>query len=690
LIVPKQISKKILFFLIIFLFIIDYQNAISQSDTIDPYQLSLEQLSKVVITASKTPQLITKITQKVDVITEQQISNIIQNNRNIAELMQYLPGASVKVLSRNDVNWGAYGGIGTKYNTFMVDGLSIDGYTDPMNIDIMAIRRIEIQRGPASVLYPNYLSQDFAGNQCALAGTVNLILKEDIKQANTILGLDYGSYNTITARAYHENRYGRLNIMLGATYEKSDYTNYGSPNSWLSMLKNPVYDKEKIFLNASMFLDNKEKHKISLFGNQTFHKGDVGRINRKYDNNYSIMNLSYLGQFSNALKITAKAGIRSSNRLWQEDNYSIDSSQSLRETDGVNQIIIPADISLSFNHFNNSILTFGVDYQQAFYSTWLEPVNVAKEISNDAKATQTGVYLQEELQFNKFTFRGGLRMNKIGYSIAKLNGQIPGANKQSWIVGLWSAGIKYRLNDDWTIFTNGGNSFMSPSLKSIGGTIPITDKFVPGKSGQLPNPDLKPESGMSFDIGVDARIITSLDLSLRVFYSKIIDAIIENIVSQDPSQTMSINADGATKIQGIEIGLKQLINKKIEWFANTTYIKSKIYDPNNPDQNGVEVPFVPSFTGNLGLTFKFPLDIQVIPSVHYGGRIFDSSSKKDRNSYDSRELLNLIIIKAFNISEMNRLDISLKLYNLTNNKYDMPWGFRDPGFNFTIGVSINF
>ena len=59
-------------------------------------------------------------------------------------------------------------------------GLPIDAFIDPMSLDLSAVESIEVQRGAASVLYPNYLSQDFAGNQSPLAGTVNLILKEKL------------------------------------------------------------------------------------------------------------------------------------------------------------------------------------------------------------------------------------------------------------------------------------------------------------------------------------------------------------------------------------------------------------------------------------------------------------------------------------------------------------------------------
>jgi len=657
---------------------------------IDPYELSLEQLGKIVITASKTPQLVTKVTQKVDVVTERQMKQIIQANRNIAELIQYIPGASVKVLSSNDVNWGAYGGIGPKYNTYMLQGLPIDGFADGMSMETMAIQRIEIQRGPASVLYPNYLSQDFAGNQSPLAGTVNLILKENITKPQSLIWFSFGSFNTFTGKAYHENRIGKVQFFAGGSFEKSDYTNYGSSGSWLSMLKNPQYQKGKAILGASLFLDKAEKHKISAFGNLTFHTGDAGRINREYDNRYGIINMGYSGQLTDSLKIDFKAGLRTYNRSWQEDNYSNNNDQSLRETDGVKQTIVPLDLSLTYHHLQFSTMTAGADYQHASYLTTIKPSSQTKSTGNDASVFQTGLYFQEELQLDKLTLRAGVRYNMIDYKIEKLSGTAPGLRNQSWNVFLWSAGTRYRLTKDWSVFANAGSSFMPPGLKSVGGTLMESDKFVPGKNGQLPNPDLKPENGTGFDLGVEGKLFSTVDFSLRVFNSKITDAIIDNVISNNPSQTMSENADGKTQVKGFEIGVKQSVEKKLDWFANLTLSKSEIVDPNNPDQDGVEIPFVPKVMGNAGFTAYLPHSVEISPMAHFGGQIYDSSSKATRTAFDSKELVNIIFSKTYSLSGKQKLNVFLKFYNITNNKFDMPWGFRDAGFKYTMGARLSF
>ncbi len=652
--------------------------------------MSLEEILKIeVVTTSKTPRLASEVTQKIDIVTAHQINQMVSDKRNIVELIQYLPGASAKVLSRNDANWGAYGGIGPKYSTFMVQGLPVDAFIDPQSIDAMAIKHIEIQRGPASILYPNYLSQDFAGNQSPLAGTVNLILKEYIDKPQTAVLFGYGSYNTYTGQVYHANRFGRLHIFGGVSYENSDYTNYGTSDSWLNMLKNPEYQKGKAFVGTSLYLDKAEKHRITLFGNHTLHWGDFGRINREYDFNYSLLNLGYYGHIADKIELTFKTGLRLYDKEYQDDSYNTDSLDlSLKETSGVEQMIVPVDLSLTLNHFNNSNFTVGADYQQASYLTWKQEVDQNRVTGNDASVAQFGMYIQEELQLRKFVIRGGARYNIISYDIMKIGGAVPGSEREKWNVLLWSAGVKYRVNEEFTIFTNTGNSFMSPGLKSIGGTMPLSEMYVPGSNGQLPNPDLKPENGMSIDLGFDYLLPLDIYLSVRAFNTKITDAIIDNVISQDPSQTMSVNAEGKTVAQGFEICVKQQIESKIEWFANMTYTRSEIDDPDNPDQDGAEVPFIPEFMSNMGITFFLPYNIEICPRVHFGGLIYDSSSKSSRNSFNSKELVNLTVSKTFSLNDEKSLYFFIKTYNLTDNKYEMPWQFRDTGFNITAGIRM--
>ncbi len=650
-------------------------------------------LNEVIVTASKTLQSAGNVTQKIDVIRSSELENLITGNRNLAEAIQYLPGNAVSVLSRNDANWGTYGGLGPKYSTYMLQGLPIDAFVDPMAVELLAVDRIEVQRGPASVLYTNYLSQDFAGNQCPLTGTVNLVLKEKIDTTRTMIGLSGGSYNTLNGNIYHQNHFGRLHIIAGGSYEKSDYTNYGSEGSWLNMIDNPQYTKGKLFLGLNYFMDKDERHKISVFANGTMHRGDVGRPNRGYDHQYKLMNFAYSFKLNDVATLKAKVGYRNYDRSWQEDHYgnqtlALDEQLQLASDNGVKQSIVPADFVFTLKHRENSTLTLGIDYQTAKYETWGQTAGLVKTTANYASAHQTGIYAQEELRFGSLIVRGGARFNSIAYHINKLGGDVPGNNTQSWNSFLWNAGIKYVSKIGLNPFVNIGTSFMTPGLKSIGGTINIEDFGVAGKNGQLPNPELKPESGLGMDAGFDFRFSSFGSVSVRAFQSVVDDAIIDNVVSQNPSQTQSVNA-GKTTSKGLELSIKYKLSKRLDMFANYTALDTKITNKIDTIQDGARIPFVPDNVANLGLTLHLPYRVQAAAYVHFSGKMYDSSNKADRQEFDAHEIVSMHFSKDVQLGKNRNLSLFLNLYNITNNKYLMPWQFQDPGFSFMAGVNID-
>ncbi len=644
-------------------------------------------LEEVVVTGSKTPQSIGNITQKVDIIDRNEIGTLVTGNRNISEALMYKPGASVSTLSRNDANWGTYGGIGPKYSTYMLQGLPIDAFVDPMALDLNALDRIEVQRGPASILYPNYLSQDFAGNQSSLAGTVNLILKDRIVHPSTNISAAYGTYNTINGNLFHENQFGKLHIMGSFNIEKSDYTNYGSENSWLNMIDNPQYQKMKFFAGGTYLFDSAKNQKLDFFANHTLHTGDVGRPNRGFDHSYTLMHLGYSGDITNIFGIGFKVGYRDYNRSREEDNYSTANKDiTLRETDKVRQSIIPADFFLTFKPVEYSKLTIGADFQTADYLTTAKLVGADEMTGNDGSAEQIGIYMQEELTIDKAVVRGGLRYVSISNDILKLGGTAPIYKTRSWEVLLWNAGIKYKATDNISPFLNIGTSFMSPGFKSIGGTILDSDTIT---NGQIPNPNLKPEKGTGIDFGFDYKIGSSISFSTRLFYYSITDAIVENTVRASPSQSKSVNA-GKTIAKGFELECKQKISKSLYWFANYTHFETEVLNKYDADQNGSNVSFVPDNVSNFGITAWLPWQITLSPYVHFAGKIYDGTSKSGRTQYGSYELVNINMNKSIVNTATSKIDAFINLYNITDNRFEMPWQFRDPGFSMMAGVRATF
>jgi len=648
------------------------------------YDLSLQELSEIVVTETKVAQSKETVTQKVQLLYSGDFELQTLCNRNISELLKYTSGQFVNVLSRNDANWGSFGGLGPKYNGYLLDGLAIDSFSDAMSLDPWAFDRIELHEGPASVMYSNYLSMDFAGNETPLAGITNFISKDVIDAPSTRIRLSGGSYNALNGRFYHQDRKGEFNYFFGADYEQSDYTDYGTKNSWLNIINNPKYKKTKLYFKTIYFIEP-DKQSISIFADHTQHTGDAGRPNRGFDHAYNTVNAAYKNQLNDDWNIQLKAGYRNYNRSWEDDNYP--AGLELKDKNSIKQNIFPADFAVNYNHMGKSLLTAGIDYQSATYMTTSEENGLATPL-NDMDAYNIGAYIQEKLVFEKWVFRAGGRYNDTHHSYELLNGTRPAQTSNSWEEFLWSIGVRYEVFPHAALYTNIGTSFLVPSAKQLGGTLNAPDAGAAGKNGQLPNFNLKPEKGIGSDLGIDLRPFDTLKIDIRGFFNQVDDAIVENVVSRDPSQTKSINT-GKASSYGIEISFIHNMTANLKWFANLTYTASNVENSFDYDQDGTNIPFVPDTVVNAGITMEFPSSITVSPYVHMVGSYYDSTSKSSRLKFGNYEEVNMRLQKNLFKTNDYTMNVIIDLNNITGKRYEMPWQFRDPGFNTFAGLEVN-
>lgn len=650
---------------------------------------NMHAFEEIVVTATKTPTPRGNVTQKVDIIDSAEIEDMVLGNGNLAEIVSHLPGAYVDVLARNQPNWGSVGGLGTNYNTYMLDGLPMDSFCDPMSIDPWIVERVEVQRGPAAVLYPNFLSQDFSGNQSPLAGTTNFILKERVDKPGTRISSGYGSFNTFKERADYRNHIGNFHFHMGGTMESSDYTNYrykltSAPSS-LDMTENPDYTNKSVDFRSTYFINNVDDHKLSFYVHHLWHDGDMGRPNRQLDHNYLTTQAKYQAPVSDWGNARLQMGYLSYDRNFGEDNYPTNSLS--RGVSGVDQKIIPGDVSIAIKHWEGGQLTIGSDFQFADYQ-WFNGKS-SSDLINDAKAQQVGGYLQEEYQLKQWVFRAGGRFNYTHHDYSLMGGKQPADTGKIWESLLWSAGLRYKATDAFSIFTNAGTSYLVPAAKFIGGTIRASDAGKTGYSGMLPNPDLDAEKGLGTDLGFDLRVTDKLNIEMRGFLNIIDDAVVTNTVDQTLNQTQAINA-GKNTSYGFEVELKQEINSYIGGFANYTYTHSRVENDVNPDMNDVELSGYPEHMGNVGIFLLLPHEVKASTWLRLVGPVWNSTSKSQRVQLSGYELLCMKIETSFHIKDMFDIKPFLELNNMTNDHYQTIYYYQDPGFTLFGGLQITF
>jgi outer membrane receptor protein involved in Fe transport len=174
-----------------------------------------------------------------------------------------------------------------------------------------------------------------------------------------------------------------------------------------------------------------------------------------------------------------------------------------------------------------------------------------------------------------------------------------------------------------------------------------------------------------------------------MFYNRINDAIVDNVVSTTPSQTISVNAGNAHSY-GFEIPYEQDLTDRIRLFANLTRTVTAIKNPVDRDQNGAAITFVPGYVVNAGANFHLPRASAVSPYLHAAGSYYDSTSLSGRRRFGPYQVLNVRLEKTLSRTDDYAVVLFTDLNNLTNRKFEMPWQFRDPGFNVFGGLDYRF
>jgi outer membrane receptor protein involved in Fe transport len=136
--------------------------------------------------------------------------------------------------------------------------------------------------------------------------------------------------------------------------------------------------------------------------------------------------------------------------------------------------------------------------------------------------------------------------------------------------------------------------------------------------------------------------------------------------------------------------LDHSLGRSLSWFANGTYTHSRVENPLDPDQQGAAIPFVPDWMANVGASFSLPHGFTVSPYLRAVGTYYDSTSRAGRQSFGGYAIPALRLQSVVAAGARSDIVFSLDLNNVTDNRYAMPWQFRDPGFSAfgSVGVRI--
>lgn len=470
--------------------------------------LAVEELSEIlVVSASKSEQLIKDITANVEIITEDEIEE--KNYTSVVEILNTLPGIS---FSRN-------GGIGSSTNLYvrgmdnnrtliLIDGIKFKdhssiGGTDIANLMITDIQRIEIIKGAQSGIW----------GADAAAGVINIITKKAKGGVSIGLSSEYGSFNTkkIQSNISYANEIFDLNLTV-QRLTSDGFTSKTIKNEDIKKFEDDGYENTTLNLNTNYYINPKSKIKFGFMEIDSLSEYDLSGPNdktMKNDANSRIYNFKYEQEYKKHF-ITAKYDYSEIKR------DQIGATFGVKDTKSKNKNLEIMD-RIYYSKKDFVLLGSGINEDKINYTK-------VDESKKQAKNQGKFLYLTNSNFWDKWIFTESFRYDNYDNFENKLTGKI---------------GTKYAISNDFVLNSNFGTSYSVPLL--------IKNINPWGNT----NFDIEPEEGKSFDFGFEYK-----KLKVTYFYQKITNLIDwYDPTPNDYTNNDAIykNEDGESTIKGIEV-----------------------------------------------------------------------------------------------------------------------------------------
>ncbi len=443
-------------FLIIFLPIFFHGKHTQAQDSIT----DTIQIDEVVVTGTPVKVNRNSVPMAVSVVNQAQIEETDESallpvlNGKVPGLFvteRGVTGFGVSTGSAGQISIRGVGGSPTTGVLMLIDGhpqfMGIMGHPLPDSYVASDVERVEVIRGPASILYGSN----------AMGGVINIITRKQTVDGTHGNGrISYGSYNTQKYMGSAGFKKEKFNAFISANHDQTDghrdNSNFKITNGYLKL----GYDFNEHFTASTDV--SLAKFKASDPGPDTINAsyGESIDITRGY---WAFTLQNEFEKSSGTLKLFYNFGEHDITDGFhsKDHNYGLNFYQSLHLFEGNN-------------------ITLGIDYMDyGGLAENLLAMNGAGMVFADTTANEFGTFafIQQTLA-KKLTLNAGLRFQHHNV----YGGQ--------WIP---SIGFAYELGKETTWKGNMSKGYRSPTLREL---------FLWGPQ----NPDLEPESIVSYETGI--------------------------------------------------------------------------------------------------------------------------------------------------------------------------------------------
>lgn len=570
--------------------------AFSAQAQVGAQRVAVKTLKEVVVSGSRNEQLSDELPLSLDVIHAADMQE--GQMHDIRDAARYLPNVSVR---RAPARFGLIGGGSDGrggnegFNIRGLDGnrvlLLVDGIRAPRSyvfssyafgrdsFSMDLLKRIEIIRGPASVLY----------GSDGLAGLVNFITHEPadfLADGQSIGGRASTRYSgdnagvavsaTVAGRASDSVQW-----LLSATESRGKELDNQGTNGASNADRtrpNPQTDRAHALLAKVVmrptaaqkhvltleYVEKKSDYELltarakppftanSVLDGQAQSTAERSRLS--WDARYQVGS----ALADNVQTVLSYQNADSRQYTYENRNTSPDRVRDMTYAERTWQASIQADKSLRLSPEWSQKITYGMDYARArITNLQTGQVPAAGETFPlkrfpDTTESSTALYLQDEFISNRWSVTPGVRLDRFNLD-ARQTGFIGQAASLSGSAVSPKLGVLWRATPEWSVFGNYASGFRAPNASQLNGFFENVTQFYKTMS----NPSLKPEKSKNIELGLRGRL-DRLTLDVAAFTGRFNNLIEDNVtvggagVVGNPTVFQSINVGNAT-ISGFEV-----------------------------------------------------------------------------------------------------------------------------------------
>ena len=640
---------------------------------------TVENLARIVVTATRAPAPIRSIANNPSVITAKDIED--GRFSSVPEALQKKAGVFVSNWADNpsqaQVNLRGFGGDAPHGKTLvLLNGRKLNrpdmAGINWAQIPMQAVERIEVIRGPNSVLYGDH----------AVGGVINIITKKPSEIPQTTLTASIASYETQEQTLTTSGKLDGLGYIATLGHQSGDgYRDRSKYDTLSSSLRLSGELNERVSAYAEVSAI-KEQHQFP--GAQTL--GALKQDRKQASNQTHAAREEYLNIQAGADIILTDEILFSLDGGLSQKDLEIDNADWVTFSDNIiGTYTLSPKITLltPLGELHNE-LTLGVDLSKESFNLKKYGDSNRTAQTTDTKITKEmiGGYIANTLSLtDKLLLSGGFRMDENTVHAHHKNPD----NKvydvsQRHTEEAWQMALTWLPSDTLKVFVGVDRTYRYPFIDE--------QASYWGFGFDTFNANLQPETGINYEFGVEYTPASNLVLQATVFRTDMEDEIAPNAFF------VNENLDETTH-RGIELSAAYTHDVfALDLFY--TWMQSEFTEGVN---NGNEIPWVPQNQLNLNLALFLTDALTLNTHMSYIGSMFPQGDlENDTNEKQSEYAIFDLLVQYDLPTEKVAATVFAGIDNVFATEYNYlvtDYGFGGgyypaPERTYKAGLSITF